>query len=72
MLIMFSAVVSMLFRLLSVLFRALAGVWKYFVSLPRSCNTKLTLSAIKTSSVGVMLILGANAVTLVWNGFYVA
>lgn len=102
MLMMFSAVILMLFRLPSVLFRVVAGVWKYFLSLPRSCNIKLKLSAIMTGKKGtnttyledslslflffctivlycwetghvdMMLILGANAVTLVWSGFYVA
>lgn len=86
MLILFSPVISVLFRLVSVLFSVAAVVWKYFLSLPRPYNIKLTLSTMtgekgtnttfledsfmvalhywETSRVNVMLLLGANAVTL--------
>lgn len=52
MLIMFSPVIPILFRFMTVLFRVAAVVWKYFLSLSRSCNTKLMLSTIMTGEKG--------------------
>jgi len=42
----------MLFRLISVLFTVVAEVWKYILTLPRLCNTKLTLATIMTGEKG--------------------